>query len=109
MPEENDGIEEAVELLKKELSEEDVESIEIRAQEMPGDRQKGVILIWCNTYATKRAIYEKYGEGENFHPALFRGWEVRARKYPPYVKKKDRKTDDNLQSEGENQSEPQKT
>lgn len=100
------GIEEAVALLKEELSGEDIESIEIRAQEMPEDRQKGVILIWCRTYESKRAIYEKYGEGENLYPALYEGWEVRARKFPPYVRKS-KPVDDNVSSPGEDQSEPQ--
>ena len=102
---EQKGIEEAVKLVKEALSSEDIESVEIRAQEMPEDRQKGVILVWCNTYAAKRAVYEKYGEGENLYPALCEGWEVRARKYPPYVRKS-KKVDD-LPSEGEDQSEPQ--
>jgi hypothetical protein len=82
------GIEEAVELLKEELP--DAQSIEIRAEQMIEGRQKGVILVWVNSYEEKRKIYEKYGEGENLYPALYEGWEVRARKYPPYIRKKDR-------------------
>lgn len=103
------GIEDAVKLLKEELRNEDVESIEIRAKEMKGGRQKGVILIWAKTYALKRKIYEKYGEGENNYPALFEGWEVRARKWPPYVRKKDRVKDDNVQGPRDDQEQSQET
>lgn len=99
------GIEEAVTLLKEELP--NAHSIEIRAESMPGDRQKGVILVWVNSYAEKREIYEKYGEGENLYPALYEGWEVRARKYPPYVRKKDRVENEELSGPRDDQEQSQ--
>ena len=102
------GIEEAVTLLRVELSDTDIESVEIRAEAMIGERQKGVILVWCNTYDAKRAVYEKYGEGEDLFPALYEGWEVRAKKFPPFVSKKKSKTidDDNVPSDGEDNEQP---
>lgn len=100
------GIEEAVKLIKEELP--NAHSIEIRAEQMPGERQKGVILVWVNSYAEKREIYEKYGEGENLYPALFNGWEVRARKYPPYVRKA-KTIDEDVSSSGESEVQPQET
>ena len=83
------SIEDAVKVLREEIT--DAHSVEIRAQEMPGDRQKGVILIWVKDYVLKRQIYEKYGVGDNLFPALFEGWEIRVRKWPPFVSKKKKK------------------
>ena len=147
---ENDGIEDAVKLLKEELP--NAQSIEIRAQTMPDDRLKGIILVWVHTYAEKKAIYEKYGRRENlapledredlngradvgvcsltktseancgncevclkrkayvstlFYPALYKDWEVRARKYPPYIRKKDRVKNEELSSPRDDQEQPQ--
>lgn len=95
------SIEQAVALLKEELP--NAHSIEIRAQEMPENRLHGVILIWVNSYEEKRAIYEKYGEGENLYPALFHEWEIRVKKYPPFIRKSktvdDKSDNDRLESE----------
>ena len=82
------GIKIAAEALKKEW---DAHEVEIRAQEMDDGRQKGVLLLWVEEYSTKRQIYEKYGEGESLYPALYEGWEVRVRKWPP-PKKRNKKT-----------------
>lgn len=91
-------IEKAVTLLKKELP--NAHSIEIRAQEMPKDRLHGIILVWVNSYEEKRTIYEKYGEGENLYPALFHGWEIRVKKYPPF-RLKSKTIDDKSENKSE--------
>jgi hypothetical protein len=144
----NDGIEDAVKLLKEELP--NAQSIEIRAQPMPDDRLKGIILVWVNTYAEKKAIYEKYGQGDSpledredlngradvgvcaltkrseancgncevcqkrkayvstlFYPALYKDWEVRVRKFPPYVRKKDRVKNEDISSPRDDHEQPQ--